>query len=101
MAPFYGWGSTASRLQSHYEFPGVPGTQMIDLGRMKGWVDLEPPSGLKPGPLDYKSFHWQNSNFTGLESNAFKWSREFPKGVGSTLHCLDALKICICGGSLH
>ena len=56
MAPFYGWGSTASRLQSHYEFPGVPGTQMIDLGRMKGWVDLEPPSGLKPGPLDYKIF---------------------------------------------
>ena len=21
-------------------FPGVSGTQMIDLGRMKGWVDL-------------------------------------------------------------
>ena len=39
------WGSTASRLQSHYEerqftfyhsVPGVPGTQLIDLGRMKG-----------------------------------------------------------------
>ena len=48
MAPFYGWGSTASRLQSHYEesslfttkFPEIPGTNFIDLGRMKDWVKL-------------------------------------------------------------
>ena len=41
---FYGWGSTASRLQSHFEeavyfyntkFPEIPGTNLIDLGRMK------------------------------------------------------------------
>ena len=42
MAPFYGWGSTLSRLHNHYEetvttqFPGVYGTNLIDLGRMKG-----------------------------------------------------------------
>ena len=53
MAPFHGWGSAVSRLQSHYQemvqfllpgdgllftiqFLGVPGTQLIDLGRMKG-----------------------------------------------------------------
>ena len=43
MALCYGWGSTVSRLQSHYEdnllfttqFPGVPGTNLIDLGRVK------------------------------------------------------------------
>ena len=45
MAPFYGWGSTASRLRSHYEevihvlphfFPEIPGTHLINLRKMKG-----------------------------------------------------------------
>ena len=44
MAPFYGWGSTASRLEPlrvgsllfTAKFPEVPGTDFIDLGRMKG-----------------------------------------------------------------
>ena len=47
MAPFYGWGSTASRLEPlrggsllfTTKFPGIPGTHFIDFGRMKGWVD--------------------------------------------------------------
>ena len=49
MAPFYGWGSTASRLQPlrggsllfTIQFPEIPGTHFIDLGRMKDGVDLE------------------------------------------------------------
>ena len=44
MAPFYGWGSTDSRLQPlrggnllfTTKFPQIPGTHFIDLGRMKG-----------------------------------------------------------------
>ena len=44
MAPFHGWGSTASRLQPlrggsllfTIQFPEIPGTHFIDLGRMKG-----------------------------------------------------------------
>ena len=44
MTPFYGWGSTASRLQPLREdsllftiqFPEIPGTHFINLGRMKG-----------------------------------------------------------------
>ena len=48
MAPFYGWGSTASRLVPlgggsllfTTKFPEILGTHFIDLGRMKGWVDL-------------------------------------------------------------
>ena len=44
MAPFYGWGSTASRLEPlrggsllfTTKFPEIPGTHFIDLGRMKG-----------------------------------------------------------------
>ena len=44
MAPFYGWGSTASRLEPlrrgsllfTTKFPEVPGTHFIDLGKMKG-----------------------------------------------------------------
>ena len=48
MAPFYGWGSTASRLVPLWggsllftlKFPDIPGTHFINLGRMKCWVDL-------------------------------------------------------------
>ena len=44
MAPFYGWGSTDSRLEPLREgdllftskFPEIPGTHFINLGRMKG-----------------------------------------------------------------
>ena len=50
MAPFYGWVSTASKLVPlrrgsllyTTKFPDIqfPGTHFIDLGRMKGWVNL-------------------------------------------------------------
>ena len=48
MASFYGWGSTASRLEPlrggsllfTTKFPAISGTHFTDLGRMKGWVDL-------------------------------------------------------------
>ena len=49
MAPFYyGWGLTASRLQPlrggsllfTIQFPEIPGTNFIDLGRMEGRADL-------------------------------------------------------------
>ena len=48
MAPFYGWGSAASRLEPlrgssllfTTKFPEIPGTHIVDLGRMKGSVDL-------------------------------------------------------------
>ena len=48
MASFCEWGSTASRLEPlrrdsslfTTKFPEIPGTYFIDLGRMKGWVDL-------------------------------------------------------------
>ena len=44
MAPFPGWGSTASRLEPlrggglffTTKFPEIPGTHFTDLGRMKG-----------------------------------------------------------------
>ena len=46
--PFYGWGSTASRVKPPCggslifttKFPEIPGTHFIDLGRMKGLVNL-------------------------------------------------------------
>ena len=48
MASFYGWGSTASRLEPLWggsllfttKFPEISGTHFVGLGRMKGWVDL-------------------------------------------------------------
>ena len=48
MVPFYGWSSTASRLQPlqggsllfTIQFPEIPVTHFIDLVRMKGCVDL-------------------------------------------------------------
>ena len=44
MPPFYGWGSTVSKLEPLRQdsllfttkFPEIPGTHFIDLGRMKG-----------------------------------------------------------------
>ena len=44
MAPFYGWGSTATRLEPlrggsllfTTKFPEIPGTHFMDLRRMKG-----------------------------------------------------------------
>ena len=42
MTSFYGWGSTASRplqggsLLFTTTFPEIPGTHLIELGRMKG-----------------------------------------------------------------
>ena len=48
MAPFYGWSSSTLRLEPLWggsllfttKFPEIPGTHFIDLGRMKGWVNL-------------------------------------------------------------
>ena len=58
MTLFYGWGSTASRLPSHFvetvyllftnKWPEISGTHLIDLGRMKkAESTLEPPSGFE------------------------------------------------------
>ena len=49
MAPFYGWRSTASRLEPLREgsllvttkFPDISSTHFTDLGRMKGAVHVE------------------------------------------------------------
>ena len=57
MAPFYGWGSSASRLEPLQgdsllfttKFPEIPGTHFIDLGRMKAESTLEPLSGFEHG----------------------------------------------------
>lgn len=48
MTTFYGWGSTDSRLQSHYEdnlfsstkYLKGPGTYLIDLGWIRGRIEL-------------------------------------------------------------
>ena len=46
MAPFYGWGSTVSKLEPlrgasllfTTKFPEILGTHFIDLRRIKGWI---------------------------------------------------------------
>ena len=59
MAPFYGWGLTTSRLQSHYDEE----VYFLPLNSQKSWflfdqpqkderlseLNLEPPSGLEQG----------------------------------------------------
>ena len=70
MAPFYGWGSTASRLELLWggsllfttKSPEILRTHFIDLGQNAEWT-LEPPSGFEhrnfwignpaPKPLGY------------------------------------------------
>ena len=69
MAPFYGWGSTASRLEPIWggnllfpnKFPKVPGTQFINVRRIKVFDGrrisgpLSHPVVLNTGPLDWES----------------------------------------------
>ena len=63
MAPLYGWGSTASRLEPLREgsllfstkFPEIPGTHFIDLGKMKGCQPWSHLLVLNTGPLDWES----------------------------------------------
>ena len=53
MAPFYGWSSTASRLEPlrggsllfTTKFPEILGTHLVDLGKAES--TLEPPSGFE------------------------------------------------------
>ena len=57
MAPFYGWGSTVSRLELlrggrllfNTKFPEIPGNHFINLGRIKAESTLEPLSGFEHG----------------------------------------------------
>ena len=50
MAPFYGWGSTASRLEPLQggsllfttKFPEIPGTHFIDLGATQWFSSRDP-----------------------------------------------------------
>ena len=57
MAPFYGWGSTSSRLEPLREgsllfttkSPEIPGTHFIHLRRLKGWVNLGATRGFEHG----------------------------------------------------
>ena len=60
MAPFCGWGSTASRFEPHRggsllfttKFSDIPGTYFIDNGRMKKTeLILEAHSGFELGNL--------------------------------------------------
>ena len=69
MASFYGWGSTASRLEPIWggnllfpnKFPKVPGTQFINVRRIKVFDGrrisgpLSHPVVLNTGPLDWES----------------------------------------------
>ena len=80
MAPFYQWGLTASKLQSHYEeavyFLPQSSQKFLVLiwSTSEGWkaeLTLEPPSGFDHGPLD-----WEFSNLTNrplLHSVLFFW----------------------------
>ena len=70
MAPFYGRGSTASRLDPlrggsllfTTKYPGITGTHFINLGRVKGCVNLGATQRiLNKGPLD-----WESSALTNM-----------------------------------
>ena len=60
MAPFYGWRSTASRLEPlrggsllfTTKFSEIPCTHFINLGRMKDLVDLGATHSIQSSPLD-------------------------------------------------
>ena len=67
MTPCYGWDSTTSRLQPlrggsllfTIQFPEIPGAYLIDLRRMKGWVDLGATKYSCSGPPAFKSWSYR------------------------------------------
>ena len=70
MAPFYGRGSTASRLDPlrggsflfTTKYPGITGTHFINLGRVKGCANLRAIQRiLNKGPMD-----WESSALTNM-----------------------------------
>ena len=80
MAPLYWWGSIASRLQPlrggsllfTIHFPEIPSTHFINLGSIKGWVDLGatqwfwtryPGLGIKLDRLTFESLESCPNNF--------------------------------------
>ena len=85
MAPFYGWGSTASRIKPLWggsllfttKFQEILGTHFINLGRMKAWVNLrathwswkkDPWIGNPVSwPLGHYLLNLPESNFTLLD----------------------------------
>ena len=85
MAPFYGWGSTASSLVPLWgssllfttKFPDIPGTHFIDLGRMKGWVDLV--VSFSENFMEHVTGHWSNvgwETFPGITPFLERQKRE-------------------------
>ena len=69
MAPFYGWGSTVSRLQTHceeanYFLPLGPQDFLVLIySTSEGWkaeLTLEPPSGFEPGTPELGIQHFDH-----------------------------------------
>ena len=82
MAPFYGWGSTVSRLQKplrgdNWLFtsrsPWLPGTHLVGLGRMKDWVDLGTISGFEPGTPGLGIQHLIPPGYVWTNTVQFQW----------------------------
>ena len=77
MAPFYGWGSTASRLEPLWPLSSQKFLVLIVLN-LEGWKaesTLEPPSGFEHRTLDWESstvttrplLHWYWFTSSGLD----------------------------------
>ena len=83
MAPFYGWDSTATRLEPlrggslllTTKFPEFPGTRFIDLRRMsRSWSH---PVVLNTGPPDWESSVLTNRPLINHPKKASKHSLTF------------------------
>ena len=105
MAPIYGWASTVSRLDPlrggsllfTTKFTEIPGTHLINLGRMKGWVHLRATLWfLDTGPLDWESSTLTtrpllvNIQHNGLQGNisvsSNSWNMGVKKDIQINLH---------------
>ena len=89
MALFYGWGS-AALLESLWgdgllfttKFPEIPGTHLIDLRRMKYWVDLGATQWF--GPVEWESNGWNTR--TLLHPASFRSSTNITSVCGVFLN---------------
>ena len=113
MALFYGWGSAASRLvplrggSLHFttKFPDIPDTHFIDLGMMKGWVDLGATPWFwtwdlwngNPTPKPIGHGGVMNISFTSVSRNVTTDSKEIIKQFLKFFEKMFTLKLFLCG----
>ena len=101
MASFYRWGSSASRLQSHFKeavyFLQLSSQKflVLILSTSEGWKaesTLEPPSGFEHGILDWESSILTTRSLLKWSNNKIRFSFNQPNKKRRVARLVDVIK---------